>query len=91
MAQDPELYRIEVGRRAERFFNRHRELAAEWESLIRPTLCTTPYRSVRISHLKGQYYCSRRWRTGNYRILYDVVEEEMVVRVFDADNRGDVY
>jgi len=32
-----------------------------------------------------------RLRVGNYRFLYDVVEDELVIYMEDGDNRGDIY
>ncbi len=32
-----------------------------------------------------------RLRVGNYRFLYDVVDEKLIIYVEDADNRGDIY
>lgn len=32
-----------------------------------------------------------RLRVGNYRFLYDIVEDELVVYMEKADNRGDIY
>jgi mRNA interferase RelE/StbE len=32
-----------------------------------------------------------RLRIGNYRFIYDVVEDELVIYIDDADNRGDIY
>ncbi len=32
-----------------------------------------------------------RLRIGNYRFIYDVVENELVIYMEDADNRGDIY
>ena len=32
-----------------------------------------------------------RLRVGNYRFLYDIVENELIVYIEKADNRGDIY
>jgi len=32
-----------------------------------------------------------RLRVGNYRFLYDIVDDELVIYMEDADNRGDIY
>ena len=32
-----------------------------------------------------------RLRVGNYRFLYDVVEDELIIYIEKADNRGDIY
>lgn len=91
MVETLEPYRIEVGNRARRFLRRHRELNLEWESRIRDELAASPLRGPQIAHLKGPLHCNRRWRAGNYRILYEVIEDDRLIRVFDADIRGDIY
>ena len=84
-------YRIEVGNRARRFLRRHHELRAEWEGQIRDQLAASPLSGPKITHLKGRFHCNRRWRESGYRILYEVVEDDRLIRVFDADTRGDIY
>ncbi len=84
-------YRLEVGNRARRFLRNHQELNVQWESGIREAIAADPLNLARSAHLKGRFHCSRRWRTGSYRILYEVVEDDRLIRVFDADVRGDIY
>ena len=43
------------------------------------------------SALKGQLLGLRRWRVGNYRIVYEVREEELVVLVIRVGHRQAVY
>jgi len=54
-------------------------------------LPVNPYAGPRITHLKGRLHCRRRWREGDYRLLYDIIEDDRVVEIFDADNRGQIY
>ena len=82
---------MEMGRRAVRFLTRHHDLNDEWESQIQDTLISNPHYGSRIVHMKGRLFCSRRWRTGRYRILCDIIEDDRIVRVFDVDTRGDIY
>lgn len=32
-----------------------------------------------------------RLRIGDYKFLYDVVDEQLIIYMEDADNRGDIY
>ena len=32
-----------------------------------------------------------RLRVGNYRFLYDVIEDELIIYIEKGDNRGDIY
>lgn len=86
----PAPYNIEEHRAVRRFLKRHQDLADEIED-IRNQLSLRPYVGPRIDHLKARYQCSRRWRAGDYRLLYEILEAESIVHIFHADVRGDVY
>ncbi len=43
-----------------------------------------------IKLLKG-YKTTYRLRVGEYRIIFEWIENEIIIDVTDADNRGDVY
>ena len=43
-----------------------------------------------IKLLKG-YNTIYRLRVGEYRIIFEWIENEIIIDVMDADNRGDVY
>lgn len=43
-----------------------------------------------IKQLKG-YDTTYRLRVGDYRILFILNENEIIINIIDADNRGDVY
>lgn len=80
-------------RSVDRFLDRHPELLERWPD-IESELATNPYGrsgSDRIVHLKGRFQCNFRLREGDYRFLYEVLENEQVVWVYDADSRGQVY
>ncbi len=44
-----------------------------------------------IDSKKMQNHNGFRLRIGDYRFLYDVAEEELVIYMEKADNRGDIY
>ena len=83
-------YQVILLPRAARFINRHPDLEARINA-IRQYLSVNPYAGPRITHLKGRLHCSRRWREGDYRLLYDIIEDDRVVEVYEADNRGQIY
>lgn len=86
-------YEVVLHKRTRKFLRRHPDLESDWEAQegIREQLSQRPLVGPRIDHLKGPLHCSRRWRAGDYRLLYDVDEATKEVFVYTADNRGDVY
>ena len=83
-------YQVILLPRAAKFINRHPGLEARVNGVLQ-YLSVNPYSGPWITHLKGRLHCSRRWREGDYRILYDIIEDDRVVEVYDADNRGQIY
>ncbi len=83
-------YQVILLPRAARFIDRRPDLEARINAM-RQYLSVNPYAGPRITHLKGRFHCSRRWREGDYRILHDIIEDDRVVEVYDADNRGQIY
>jgi len=55
-------------------------------------LAEDPYkiRNLDIKRLAG-YEDSYRLRVGKYRALYKIIDNEVVIFVFDLDSRGDIY
>ena len=43
-----------------------------------------------IKLLKG-YNTLYRLRVGEYRVIFEWIEDEIIIDVTDADNRGDIY
>ena len=83
-------YQVVLLPRAARFIDRHPDLETRI-NVMRQYLSVNPYAGPRITHLKGRLHCSRRWREGDYRLLYDIIEDDRVVEVYEADNRGQIY
>ena len=51
-----------------------------------------PFAGSRIRHLKGRYHCSRRWREGDYRLLYTVDNKRREIIIYRIDRRAkDIY
>ena len=90
MTSSRRRYDVELHRNVTRFFRRHQELAATWDS-ISSRISESPRQGAHINHLKGRWHCSYRWRQGDYPLIYEVIDDENVVHVFHAGTRGDVY
>ena len=57
-------------------------------SKIIDSLAINPYFGKK---LRGELEGSRRVRVGDFRIIYDILEDERVVLVHAIGSRGDVY
>ena len=90
MTSSRRRYEVELHRNVTRFFRRHQELAATWDR-ISIRISESPRQGAHINHLKGRWHCSYRWRQGDYRLMYEVIDDENIVHVFHAGTRGDVY
>ena len=82
-------YQVIVLPRAARFIDRHPDLEARVSGILQ-YLSVNPCAGTRITHPKGRFHCRRGWREGDYGILYDVIEDDQAVEIFDADNRGQI-
>ena len=84
-------YDVTLHRRVERFVSRHTDLLSRWDD-IRHSISISPRRGGNISHLKGgKLQCDYRWRQGDYRLMYEVMDDVNEVHVYNANTRGDVY
>ena len=83
-------YTVRVHRAVQRFLSNHPDLAERWPYIMEQ-ISGNPRSSSRVDHLKNPWHCSYRWREGSYRIKYDVDDDRREIRIYDANNRGDVY
>jgi mRNA interferase RelE/StbE len=85
------MYRIELSREAQRFYERceksvSRKLARCFESLERD-----PRAGNNIKALKGRFSGAYRYRVGDLRVVYSIHEREITVFVITIAKRSDVY
>ena len=85
-------YEIKVLKPFEKFYKKRtvREKSIIDKKLM--ILKDNPYDFQRLDVKKLKGYESRyRLRIGNYRILYEIYDEILVVVALDGDSRGDIY
>ena len=58
---------------------------------VYPILRKNPYFGPNIKKLKGNYKELYRFRMGNYRLFYKIVEEEVIIFIIDIEARKDAY
>jgi len=58
---------------------------------VYPILKKNPYFGPNIKKLKGNYSDYYRYRLGDYRLLYKVDNEKIIIFIIDIRNRKEVY
>ena len=86
------MYKILLHKRVIKFINsRHQKdkqkIQEKFQLLQKNPYPTNNETDVKKMMNKDGY----RLRVGNYRFIYDVVDEELVIYMEDANNRGDIY
>ena len=54
-------------------------------------LKNNPYPNTLLDIKKLSNSSYYRLRVNNFRFIYEVVDDELVILMFDGDNRGDIY
>lgn len=79
------MYKIVIEKRAEKFIRKQPKTAQ-----VRLLSAISQLPSGDIKPLKGHDNLFRL-RVGDYRILYTIDNEVLIICVIDAGNRGDIY
>jgi len=78
-------YKIKIDKEAKKFIDKQPKNHKE---RIYEAIAKLPNGDTK--KMKG-YQTLYRLRVGNYRILYTFEEDKIIIRVTDANNRGDIY
>ena len=68
-----------------------RKIHIKIREYIYPQLRNNPYFGLNIKKLKGEYSDLYRYRIGNYRLFYEISEEEVLIYILEIENRKDAY
>ncbi len=85
------MYRLELSREAERFYERCDKSVAKKLDRCFESLEKNPRVGNNIKSLKGRLAGSYRYRLGDYRVVYTIRDREVTVFVITIARRGDVY
>ena len=85
------MYRIELARRAARFYQKADTVTAKRLNLAFTKLEKDPFSGYSVKKLSGELEGSFRLRVGNIRIIYSVDRENNIVYIEVIRFRGDVY
>ena len=85
------MYKVKYTRRAEKFLEKYPELKKFTTKAMKDIAKNIQEaRSYDIKKLKG-FKDIFRLRKGDYRVIFEVRENEFIIKVIEANNRGDVY
>jgi mRNA interferase RelE/StbE len=85
------MYKVELSREAQRFFNRADKPVAKKLARCFEALESDPRAGNNVKALKGQLTGSFRYRIGDLRVVYTIHDQSVTVFVITIANRGDVY
>ena len=83
-------YRLETSKVVDKFLDKHKDMRQRVLQKLE-ILAQNPYQNtLDIAKLDG-YEHHYRLRVGKYRLLYEIIESQILIYAYDIDSRGDVY
>ncbi len=83
-------YALQLHKNVRKFLRKHPENRAKIVSCLEQ-IAQNPYRNnLDIAKLDG-YEHHYRLRVGKYRLLYEIIESQILIYAYDIDSRGDIY
>ncbi|MGX2982845.1 type II toxin-antitoxin system RelE family toxin [Helicobacter sp. 23-1045] len=83
-------YAIQYSKQVEKFLDSHKELQAKILSALE-TIAQNPYENaLDIKKLQGETH-KYRLRIGKYRLLYEIIEQQILIYAYKIGSRGDIY
>ena len=84
-------YDYALSREAERYFRRLESRRQTQVLELLEQLCMNPLDPLISRPLSGEWQGARRSRLGNLRLIYEVLEDRLLVSVLRLGPRGDIY
>jgi mRNA interferase RelE/StbE len=85
------MYRVELSREAQRFYERCDKAVSKKLSRCFESLERDPRAGNNVKSLKGHLAGSYRYRLGDLRVVYTINDREVTVYVITIAKRSDVY
>ncbi|MEI3614033.1 type II toxin-antitoxin system RelE family toxin [Pseudogracilibacillus sp. SO30301A] len=85
------MFKINFSKRAGKYIKKLDKPTKERIKRALLLLAENPYDTNLDIHRLAGYDDSFRLRIGKYRVLYKIMDNEIVIFVFDVDSRGDIY
>ncbi len=84
------MYKLKTSKAFDKFLDKHRDLSSKIIANLE-LIAQNPYNTtLDIAKLQG-YEKHYRLRVGKYKILYEILEQEILIYAYDADSKGGVY
>ena len=84
------LYQIKIHKRVDKFLQFHNFLVKDFFEKV-DILRSDPYKNdLDIKKLQWSNF-KYRIRINKYRFLYEIINDELIIDIYDADSRGDIY
>lgn len=85
-------YEIQYTKAAEKFFIENEDIRDQYKAAIRELLAGEHPEKIDVKRIKGKKTCYYRIRIKDYRIIYALINDKIVViTTLLAGPRGDVY
>lgn len=83
-------YAIKYAKQVEKFLDKHKDLQPKVLSALEQ-IAQNPFdNALDIKKLQGEEH-KYRLRIGKYRLLYEIIDEQILIYAYKAQSRGDVY
>lgn len=83
-------YAIKYAKQVEKFLDRHKDLQPKIISALEQIAQNPFENNLDIKRLQGESH-KYRLRIGKYRLLYEIIESQILIYAYKAQSRGDIY
>ncbi len=78
-------YKIEIEKKAQKFIDKQDKTQ---QTRIYKSIYMLPNGDTKKLQTKQELY---RLRVGEFRFVYKIIDDKILIKIIDADNRGDIY
>lgn len=83
-------YAIKYAKQVEKFLDKHKDLQPKVLTALEQIAQNPFENTLDIKKLQGESH-KYRLRIGKYRLLYEIIDEQILIYAYKAQSRGDVY
>lgn len=83
-------YQVKTSKEVDKFLDKHKNIAPKILKSLR-IIAQNPYKNnLDIKRLQAKEH-KYRLRIGKYRLLYEIIESQILIYAYKAQSRSDVY